>query len=169
MYCKHAPVNLSPRRTPRSLRLSSRAALRPVHSFPFHHSQVRMCCSSPSPFPANRQGCPFLRREETTNALRGGFLQKAQHAFASTTAFYLSGKAQGSVHTLQVGYIWGPETWTKQHSKYPGLDTCSTQHCHWNGPGEVPRSHGKEALLRIHLPAFGNKPISVSGPPFPHL
>lgn len=63
-----------------------------------------MFCNSPSPFPANRQECPFLRRA-VTNALRGAFLQKAQNHLPQQLHFILQARRREvSVHMLQVGY-----------------------------------------------------------------
>lgn len=98
------------------------------------------------------------------NAFRGGFLQKAQSAFASTTAFYLAQKAQGYVHTFKWDTYGaqrlGPgSTVTMQDGECPLLNTAIGMVL-----GRSP-SPGEGALLRICLPAFGNKPISVCGPP----
>lgn len=140
---QHTPANPSPGAT--ALRLSSEDSMPSlVHSFPFHWRQVGMF-PTPSPLPANRQGCPLLGRQARMNAFRGGGSSPQSSQCTGISNCLLCREGPGPRPQVKAAYVRGPGTWIRQRSKH------RDQHCCWGGPGETPLPWGRRLCFPVAL------------------
>lgn len=72
------------------------------------------------------------------------------------------GEGPGMCPHVGAVYTWDPEARARQHRTYPAQEVSSTQRCRWNGPAEG-------SSTPYQSPSIWEQPVSVSGPPVPHL
>lgn len=119
-----------------------------VQSIHFHFTRAVSECFATPLHPSLQTDRSALSQRGSNECLERRLPPKSSKSFASTTAFYPAGKAQGSKCPHVTGGLQrlGPgRTETIQHGSV--LLALQERGCHWNGPGEVPVPQEKEARL----------------------